>query len=517
MKISVEGKKLARSTWTRHWLLSLALSLGIVGTAHWMDFPKPHIDDLYYIQTAATYTKEGHLDNSAFTAEFREGLTPGRDFGQLPFFSFVISLWARIFGLSATSLQALFLCFLFCGVFAILDLSRRLGVRLFFSFLSAAIFAVSLSLFGFRMDVLSLFLFFLGWWALFPGKSWSYFAGLGILAGSSAVYPSGFFFGLPVFSCFYFRDIVRPRLLWSNRHLMILASGLFWVAFFILLMNHLIQGDWKSFLADYRISAAQANPGIPFSLNQFRLAWFIGTEGSFYFPKIGFVLLSLGLAVLLLMGTSRFRVLQSVAVPCWILGSGVLLNAGLVPLKFRLFSACSVVIAGWALSGFYRIAPNSFVRFFCICGISAYGALAAPGLSYGLLQSSPKPYFLTPIIHNLHQKGYTVLVDSNAAKFGLDWVLPEGTYNFFTSRSVINPDPLKRVLPRTWRDFHENEVAILNWNDSLGLLTGRSLWLNIGRFRLPVSPSKSDVFFVSRNGVLGSVYEFDSETLPSLR
>jgi hypothetical protein len=195
----------------------------------------------------------------------------------------------------------------------------------------------------------------------------------------------------------------------------------------------------------------------------------------------------------------------------------VLLNAGLVPLKFRLFSACSVLIAGWALSGFYRATTDPLVRLLCIGGMALYGALAVPGFSYGLLQSPPKPYQLAPAIHNLQQKGYTVLVDANAAKYGLDWNLPSGTYNFFTSRGVINPDPLKRILPRNWGDFHEKEVAILNWNDSLTDLAGRRLWIDWGPVRLPLSPTRSDVFFVTRNGVLGPVFEFDVETLPSLR
>jgi len=500
-----------------HWLLSLALSLGICVAAKVMDLPRIHVDDLYYIQTAATYKNEGRLDNAAFTEEFRQGLTPGRDFGQLPFYSYAMSKWMGLFGLSGASLQVFFLFFLFLGVVSIMDLSRILGVSLPFSCFIAAIFALSLSLFGFRMDVISLFLFFFGWRVLFFAKPWAYFWGVGIFACSAAVYPAGFFFGLPVFLYFYFRDIIRPHLLWSFRNLLILGSILFWLAFSMILMHHLIQGDWQGFLSDYRISAAQANPGIPFSLDKYRLAWFMGTEGAFYFPKIGFVLLAFLLSAFLWAGVGRFPALEFVAFPCWILGSGVLLNAGLVPLKFWLFSASSVVMAGWALSGFYRVAPNLLGRFFCVCGMALFGALAVPGLSYGLLQSSPKPYFLAPVIHDLQQKGYTVLVDSNAAKFGLDWSLPLGTYNFFTSRSVISPDPLKRILPRKWGDFHKNEVAILNWNDSIGSISGNHLWASWRRFRLPVSPTKSDVFFVNQSGVLGSVYDFKPQALPSLR
>lgn len=129
-----------------HWALSLALTLGMVGGAKWMDLPKTHVDDLYYVQTAATYANEGRMDNMAFTDEFRQGLTPGRDFGQLPFYSFAISLWTRLFGLSAASLQMLFLCSLFFGVFAILNLSKVLKVDLFFAFSSAVIFSMSLCL-----------------------------------------------------------------------------------------------------------------------------------------------------------------------------------------------------------------------------------------------------------------------------------------------------------------------------------------------------------------------------------
>ena len=335
-----------------------------------MDFPRIHVDDLYYIQTAATYKNEGRLDNAAFTDEFRQGLTPDRDFGQLPFYSYAMSKWMELFGLSGASLQAFFLFFLFLGVASVMDLSRIFGVSLPFSFFIAVIFALSLSLFGFRMDVISLFLFFFGWRVLFFAKPWAYFAGVGVLACSAAVYPSGFFFGLPVFLYYYFRDIVRTNLFWSYRNLLILASGLFWLCFFILLMNHLIRGDWQGFLSDYRISAAQANPGIPFSLDKYRFAWFVGTEGSFYFPKIGFVLFAFFLCFSLGALARRFPVLESVAAPCWMLGSGVFLNAGLVPLKFRLFSACAVVMGGWALSSFYRIAPNSLVRLLFISVIS---------------------------------------------------------------------------------------------------------------------------------------------------
>ena len=258
--------------YVNHWLLGLAISLGISLAAKCMDFPRIHVDDLYYIQTAATYKNEGRLDNAAFTDEFRQGLTPDRDFGQLPFYSYAMSKWMELFGLSGASLQAFFLFFLFLGVASVMDLSRIFGVSLPFSFFIAVIFALSLSLFGFRMDVISLFLFFFGWRVLFFAKPWAYFAGVGVLACSTAVYPSGFFFGLPVFLYYYFRDIVRTNLFWSYRNLLILASGLFWLCFFILLMNHLIRGDWQGFLSDYRISAAQANPGIPFSLDKYRFA-----------------------------------------------------------------------------------------------------------------------------------------------------------------------------------------------------------------------------------------------------
>lgn len=99
--------------YVNHWLLGLAISLGISLAAKCMDFPRIHVDDLYYIQTAATYKNEGRLDNAAFTDEFRQGLTPDRDFGQLPFYSYAMSKWMELFGLSGASLQAFFLFFCF--------------------------------------------------------------------------------------------------------------------------------------------------------------------------------------------------------------------------------------------------------------------------------------------------------------------------------------------------------------------------------------------------------------------
>jgi len=105
-----------------HWLIGLTLSLGISLAAKWMDFPRIHIDDLYFIQTAATYKNEGRLDNTAFTSEYREGLTLNRNFGQLPFYSYAMSIWMELFGLSGVSLQAFFLFFLFLGVASVMDL-----------------------------------------------------------------------------------------------------------------------------------------------------------------------------------------------------------------------------------------------------------------------------------------------------------------------------------------------------------------------------------------------------------
>ena len=500
-----------------HWLIGLTLSLGISLAAKWMDFPRIHIDDLYFIQTAATYKNEGRLDNTAFTSEYREGLTLNRNFGQLPFYSYAMSIWMELFGLSGVSLQAFFLFFLFLGVASVMDLSRIIGVSLPFSCFIAGIFALSLSLFGFRMDIISLFLFFFGWRVLFFGKPWAYFGGVGIFACSAAVYPSGFFFGLPVFSYLYFRDIIRPRLFWSGLNLWILGSVMFWASFFALLLGYLIQGDWRGFISDYRISANQANPGMFFSINKFYLSWVCGTDSSLLFPKMGFVIFAFLLAGMLPWYSRRLHRPVTTITPCCLLGLGIFLNAGVVPLKFRLFAACSVVIAGWSLSEFFRISPNTKFRLFSSCALLLFGAMAVPGITYGLIQSAPKSYDLVPVIQGLQRKGYVVLIDSNAAKFGLDWRLPRGVYDFQTSRSILDPDPLKRIVPKKFSDLHDNEIAVLSWNDSLVVLTGRRLLASFGPFRLPVSSTKSDVFFVSRNGVLGSVYEFRPQDLPLLK
>ena len=492
------------------------LALGLTAAAGWLDLPKAHIDDLYYVQTAVTHLAMGRIDNTAFTQEFRQGLTPDRDFGQLPFYSFFLSHWMGFLGTSAASLQLFFLLFLCFGVFSLLDLSRKLGVNLFFSSFCAAVFALSLSLFGFRMDVVSFFLFLGGWRILMQGSSWACFAGLGIFAASAAVYPSGFFFGLPVFFHQYYRDILEPRLLGSWKGWMPIASALFWFAGFFFLMQHLIAGDWGHFFRDYRISAQQAVAGMPFSWEKYQLAWQMGTERSFFFPKMGFVLLAFVLVGLLFCIGRHRRAPVPITVPCLLLMLGILLNAGLVPLKFRLFAAGSAILAGWALSGFFQLAKSWKGRLLALVFLSVYGTLAVPALVYGLMQAKPAPYQLSGIIVELQRKGYAVLVDANAARYGLDWKLPAGVGNFFTSRSVVDPDPLKRILPRTWQDFHDREIAILSWNDSLAELAGEwkfSMW---GPLRLPVSATKSDVFFVSRQGVLGSVYDFKPETLPAL-
>lgn len=498
-------------------LLGLILSLGISLAAKCMDFPRIHIDDLYYIQTAATYKNEGRLDNNAFTDEFRQGLTPSRNFGQLPFYFYTISKWIGLFGLSGASLQAFFLFFLFLGVFSVMDLSRLIGVPLPFSCFIAVIFAISLSLFGIRMDVISLFLFFLGWRILFIRKPWAYFLGLGTFAFSSAIYPSGFFFALPVFSYNYFRDIIRPQIFWSGLNLLILGSVIFWLSFFILFLDHLIQGDWRGFISDYQVCVAQTNPGMFFSFDKFYLTWVCGTDSSLLFPKMGFVIFAILLASSLFVYAKYVQRPLLTGIPSLLLGLGIFLNSGVVPLKFRLFSACSVIIAGWSLSEFFRISPNTKLRYLISCAMLLYGTLAVPGLTYGLIQSAPKPYDLGPVIQSLQHKGYVVLIDSNAAKFGLDWRLPRGVRDFQTSRSMLDPDPLKRIVPKSFSDFHENEIAVLNWNDGLVVLTGRRLPSSFGFFRLPVSLTKSDIFFVSRNGVLGSVYEFRPQDLPPIR
>jgi hypothetical protein len=340
---------------------------------------------------------------------------------------------------------------------------------------------------------------------------------VGVFACSAAVYPSGFFFCLPVFSYVYFRDIIRPRLFWSRLNLLILGSVMLWVTLFALLLGHLIQGDWRGFMSDYQISATQANPGMFFSLKKFYLTWVCGTDSSLLFPKMGFVIFAFLLAGILPWYAWRLHSPVATTTPCWLLGLGILLNAGVVPLKFRLFAACSVVIAGWSLSEFYRISQNTKVRFFSSCAMLLYGTLGVPGLTYGLFQSTPKPYDLVPVIHSLQGKGYVILIDSNAAKFGLEWRLPRGVYDFLTSRSILDPDPLKRIVPKKFSHLHDNEIAVLSWNDSLVEITGKRLLANFGGVRLPVSSTKSDVFFVSRDGVLGSVYEFRPQDLPSLK
>lgn len=499
------------------WLIAGGWALFLAVTGKLADLPRPHIDDLFFIETAVTWSSSGFLDNRAFTEQYREGLVQNRNFGQTPFYPYVIALWVRLLGLGPTSIQSFYLFFMFWGVFSILRLSHSFGVKTVFSLAAATVFFLSLSLFGLRPEIPSLCLFFLGWATLATETKISFFAATGIFGLSTAFYPSGLMFALPVFAYYGWQGFSRGRSSGRLRVWFILINLIFWVFFFAVFFHFLVGGDWQGFFRDYRAAASLQNPGIPFSLNQYRLAWFVGTEGSYFFPKAGFVVVAFMLTATLLFCSRKSLMAKYIALPCLLLGVGVILNAGIVPLKFRLFPACAAIVAGWSLSFFSVVFKSIVIRRLCFLAFMPFFSLTVPAMVYVLIQSPPPAIDLNGLILQLQNKGYTILLDSSAAKFGLGWKLPPKVYDFHTSRSILNPNSELRIHPNSFDKFRDNEIAILNWNDSVSDLAGRRLFAEFGSIKLPVSPHKSDLYFVSRQGSMGSVSNFQPQTMPHLR
>lgn len=499
------------------WLIAGGWALFLAVTGKLADLPRPHIDDLFFIETAVTWNSSGCLDNRAFTEQYRDGLTQNKNFTQAPFYSFLIALWIRLLGLSPMSIQNYYLFFMFLGVFAVLRLSQLFGVKTVFSLAAATVFFLSLSLFGLRPEIPSLCLFFLGWASLTTEKRIAFFAATGIFGLSTAFYPSGLIFALPVFSYYGWQGLSRGGSSGRLRVWFILINLFFWVFFFAVFFHFLVGGDWQGFFRDYRAVASLQNPGIPFSLNQYRLAWFVGTEGSYFFPKTGFVVVAFMLTATLLVCSRKSLMAKGGALPCLLLGVGVILNAGIVPLKFRLFTACAAIMAGWSLS-FLSVVFKSFgIKKICFLAFMPFFSLTVPAMVYVFVQSPPPVVDLNGLILQLQKKGYIILLDSNAAKFGLGWKLPPKVYDFHTSRSILNPNSELRIHPNSFDMFRDNEIAILNWNDSVSDLAGRRLFAEYGSIKLPVSPHKSDLYFVSRQGLMGSVSNFQPQTMPHLR
>lgn len=507
----------SRASVIRRFLAYFSLAILIVGVGALFDFPKAHIDDIFFVQTAVGLRSFGFLCNPTFSFEFSEGLTPERNFGQSPFYSFLISLWLDCFGLSTRSLQLFFLSFMGLGIFSLFWLSDFFKVRKIFVFPATCIFFSSLSLFGLRPEVPSLCLFLLSW-VLFSFKGYAaFFAALGVLGLSAAIYPSGLMFGGPLFCYFFFRDFwpIGARL--GIKAFFPVLASLVWICFFLFCLDFLIKDNWSNFWRDFSRSAALQNPGLPFSLDKFRLAWFMGTTGSLFFPKGFFVVFSFLFASLLYFWSFKYQAARECANACMILSLGILLNAGFVPLKFRLFSSCSVIIAAWSLSQLFDLFKSRQAKSLCFLFFLPYLLLAIPAFVYAFVQSAPASFSLERLVSDLQLKGYQVLVDSNTAKYGLNWKLPPKTIDFHCSRKFLETDPVLRIKPSSFDKFYPHEIAILSWNDSLIPLSGKRLSTEVGPFSFPVPPSKASLFITTKDGVLGPIEIFDISRLPEVK
>lgn len=243
------------------WLLYLGYSALLCGIFAFLGFPKPHVDDPFYVGTAEHLARTGELYNP-YARIWMSPFTPGKYFAQFPLYPFVLGAWMKVAGIGTASVLVFFgvthfLCCLFAGWFV---RRARLSDALFI-FLPWMILSISQTQ-GFRGDIPGLCAFWIGAVCITYATPACFFAAA--LAGCAAVllWPVLLGFICPVFAAYsvlHWKNLPGPlRTAWTLRQLAALLAGGS-AAFLAFLF--MIGFEWNAFLHDFLLVTSMRRPG----------------------------------------------------------------------------------------------------------------------------------------------------------------------------------------------------------------------------------------------------------------
>jgi hypothetical protein len=242
------------------WVLYLVYAALLCSLFAGLGFPRPHVDDPFYVGTGAHLARTGELFNPT-ARNWMSVMTPGKHFVQFPLYPFLLAGWMKLAGISTASVLGFFmvsnfLCCLFAGWFVV---RARLpwGLCLFLPWLILSISQTQ----GFRADLPGLCAFWIGAVCI----TWARPAGcfLAALFASAAIllWPVLLGFVVPLFALHLVLEWRRlpeeRRSRWMlSRGLALAAGGGAVVLAFLIMIGF----EWSAFFHDFFRMAAMRRP-----------------------------------------------------------------------------------------------------------------------------------------------------------------------------------------------------------------------------------------------------------------
>jgi MFS family permease len=225
-----------------------------------MGFPRPHVDDPFFVGTATHLARTGDLYKPHIRL-WLEPFTEGRFFVHFPIYPALLATWMKVAGIGTGSLLLFFACANFLTCLSAGWVVKKCGLPLGLLVLLPWLILTFAQWQGFRGDLPGLSLLAASAAFFTHPRPWAFFfAGLtGLLA--MMVWPvlGGFFVPLASFAFYHHlqHELPKNKVLWLWKRLVGIALGfsvsLLWFLF-------LIQFNVELFFKDFLLAASMRRP-----------------------------------------------------------------------------------------------------------------------------------------------------------------------------------------------------------------------------------------------------------------
>ncbi|MEM8639324.1 MAG: hypothetical protein AAGG51_10985 [Cyanobacteria bacterium P01_G01_bin.54] len=382
-------------------------------------FPRPMVDDLFYVGSAINLSQTGDLLNPLLSAWSEP--TSDRFFVYPPFHSYTLAAWLRVLGVGTRSLLLFqFTCYTVFSTFITL-IFRKYKFSLASIIATVFVYAIFIGRMGLRPDALGLAYLIVGLWSLTSDRSDRYFWGFALLGASIFTAPILICYAAPLglfLIIANFRKQANINFDYSLKRLAALLMAVVLNAFFLVWG---VQFELQRFLADlsWHKSLRVAEP--------WQVLEVVGFTLSQGYAKIFYGSLYLTLIVLVIFLWMRWR--QNKRSLLWlvaVLGISLILNffiySGTLATNFNF--ACSVVM----VLILFNLRTSLLVRS-GLCGLTLLTFCLYQSLGIvaclGQKDSDSVQYQETLLWFNDHPQ-YDYAIDEVVARFVFDYRIPDG-------------------------------------------------------------------------------------------
>ena len=473
-----------------HWVRTMLpppflFAIFFFGMLFWLDFPKPFIDDMYYVGAGINLANGGDFSNPLVARQATA--SAHHFFGHPPLYSYVLAVWLKLSGISTRSLEFFQMVMYLVICRATMAILRKYdAARLLEWFVPLATTSAFMGI-GFRFESFSIALTMAGFAIISCGRNgWSsiFFGFLLIFLGASAASRVTFFSGALAALAFF--NLWRNGVSHKKLVLPLCALLIAWFAFLVMINFHL-EEFWKNYL----FVASGRTGGSRFQ----SLGYFLfHIQGVTWLP-----VMLLWFCSLPLMFRFRDRDLSRIAlfasVPIFMLAALAALNHGTI---WYVMFILLVVVAAWS-----KQLPPARARALQLVLAAAllmanfrYG-LGLVGMALGEVKYRP-PANLAELQAFRPGPGQYVLINSETARYVFDFRIPPGfgDWNFATvypgslaTESAPHPGDVYLVGPAI--------VSRLNQDTSLNMPP--PMWKPFGSDRWASAKSPENAYLIDPN------------------